>query len=243
MEEASKWTNKIFVYFNPAVNMTIIMLSQIVKEDPFDLFNRLYTIISGRLDPTLIFSDIGIVRESALMLADILEEFVHEELRREERYGVYRAPLIDAMAFVDCKTMFYASGAADGGFLPGWNASTRAIYPRLSRDVVLKRFSHDMSRLYKENLLRSPEELLCFEPRAYDVLFNLRTHCVYHVSEHVSELLAASLGRQTLDEMVDHLARTRNLAIDNGTYSVIQETFRDMARKQMVDLFDYQVAV
>jgi hypothetical protein len=100
-----------------------------------------------------------------------------------------------------------------------------------------------MSALYKGNLLRSPEELLRFEPTVYDVLFNLRTHSIYHVSEHVSDLLAASSGDHTLEELVERLAQTRNLAIDNGTYSAIQETFNDLARKQVVDLIGYQVAV
>jgi hypothetical protein len=244
MEEAAKWTNKIFVYFNPAVNMTVIMLSQILNEDAFDLFNRLYAFITAKLDPTLIFSDIGIVRENALMLNDLLEEFIRAELGDEESYGAYLVPLIDAMAFVGCKTMFYASGGADDGtLLAGWNTSRSGVYPILSRNVVLKRFSHDMSALYKGNLLRSPEELLRFEPTVYDVLFNLRTHSIYHVSEHVSDLLAASSGDHTLEELVERLAQTRNLAIDNGTYSAIQETFNDLARKQVVDLIGYQVAV
>ena len=244
MAESAKWTNKIFVYFNPAVNSTVIMLSQLLNVDPFDLFNRLYEFIVERIDPTFIFSDIGIQRENALMLNDMLEEFIRAELV-DESFDPYLSPLIDAMAFAGCKTMFYTSGPHGGGALPfGWDSSRNGVIPVLSRDVVLKRFSHNMRALYKGNLSGSPDALLQFEPRIYDVLFNLRTHSIYHVSEHVSDLLAASSGDRTLEEMVAHLVQTKNLAVDNGAYSAIQETFKDLAQKQVVDLkFAYQVAV
>jgi hypothetical protein len=244
MSVASKWTNKIFVYFNPAVNMTVIMLSELLEQEPFDLFKRLYEFITKKIDPTLIFSDIGIMRENALFLNDLLEKFIRTELR-DPRFRPYLDPLIDAMAFVGCKTMFYTPEMA-ARISSSWGGATgngkSGIVPVLSRDVVLKRFSCDMARLYTDNVLKSPDELLRFEPKTYDVLFNLRSHSIYHVSEHVSDLLASSSGGHTLEELVQSLAEKKNLLVDEDAYLSIQETFNDLARKRVLELIEYQAA-
>jgi hypothetical protein len=248
MELSAKWTDKLFFYFNPAVNTTIIMLSQILKADPFDLFQQLYAFISQRFEPNSVITDIGIQREQALALNDLLEEFIREALCAQDQFA-YLEPLIDVMAFAGCKTTFYSSvgnseqspylGLATAG---PWNLTRSGIYPLLSRHVVLKRFSHDMSALYSNNLLKSPDELLKLRPKVYDVVFNLLTHSIYHVSEHMSDLLASSSGNFTLDEMVQQVARARNLAVDNSSYLDIQNSFDDLAHKQVVDLYGSQIA-
>ncbi len=153
MREAAKWTDKLFFYFNPAVNMTTIMLSQILEEEPLDLFLRLYAFIFERFDPNAVTTDLGIPRELALRLNDLLEEFIHSELQDKESGSAYLAPLVNAMAFAGCKTMFYSSGLGDVGLdgmisnsilRHGWNTPRNGIYPMLNSNVVLKRFSHDM---------------------------------------------------------------------------------------------------
>jgi hypothetical protein len=244
MEEAAKWTDKLFFYFNPAVSTTTIMLSQILEEDPFDLFQRLYAFAGQRLNLSMVSTDIGIAMEHALALNDLLEEFIRGELCGRESSGMYLAPLIDAMAFAGFKTMFYSYDGRENGKtrVPlGAATQAKAVYPILSRHVVLKRFSHDMSALYKGNLLRSPRELTGLDQKAYDVVFNLLTHSVYHVSEHTSDLLAACSGRYSLEELVESLAKARNLAIDDRAHSAIQETFNDLARKQVVALIGAQL--
>ncbi len=91
--------------------------------------------------------------------------------------------------------------------------------------------------------MRSPDELLRLEPKGYDVVFNLLTHSVYHVSEHMSDLLAACSGNLTLEELVNRLVISRNLAVDHSAYLTIKETFDDLARKRVVDMIGYHVAV
>ncbi len=248
MAEAEKWTNKLFFYFNPAVNTTVIMVSQILATEPLDLFNRLYDFVLQRFDPDGVCFDIGIPREIALQLNDLLELFIRQELEPDEKNRPYIAPLIDAMAFVGCKTMFYA-GESNGnsiwrdGALGASEQTGITIYPKLSRHVVLKRFAHDVSALYRNNLLRSPEELLKLKPGVYDVIFNLLTHSVYHVSEHMSDLLADAVGNSTLKQIVQRLATTRNLALDDDAYYSVEQTFSDLAQKQVVDFIRYQTAV
>jgi uncharacterized Fe-S cluster-containing radical SAM superfamily protein len=234
MQAAEKWNDKLFFYFNPAVNVTVIMASHILGEDPFDLFQRLSAFVAEQLDPTSVATDIGIPRELALRLNDVLEQFLVAELR-DPRQRLYLAPLIDVMAFAGCKTMFYASDSAGPGARPGWLA--RGVSrPTLSPHVVVKRFAHDMSASYRNNILRSPEELLQCRPGTYDVVFSLHTHGIYHVSGHVSDLLAACSGKTSLVQLVEDLARNRNLALDERAHSVVRETFSNLARRQIVDL-------
>jgi radical SAM superfamily enzyme YgiQ (UPF0313 family) len=249
MDRASRWTNKLFFYFNPAVNTATILLSQILEEEPLDLFLRLYDSVTRSLDPTLVFTDIGIARENAFRLNDLLADFIRRELSTVESGEAYLAPLLDVVAFAGCRTMFYFSGGGNGTgasvpwALFGGRASGRGIYPVLNRNVVIRRFSHDMSGLYKGNLLRSPRELLRLEPKTYDVVFNLQTHAIYHVSAHVSEILASCSGDRTLEEVVEGFARARSLALDEGSYSVIQATFEDLARRQVVNLIGDRIAI
>ena len=233
MEAAAEWSDKLFFYFNPAVNVTVNMVSQLLCEDPLDLFQRLYAFVAGRFDPSSVATDIGIPRELALRLNDLLEEFIVAEVS-EARHRPYLAPLVDVMAFAGCKTMFYATGPAGLGAWPG-SVPRNGSFPALSRHVVLKRFTHDMSASYSENILRSPEELLQCRPKTYDVVFGLQTHGVYHVSEHVSDLLAACSGTASLAQLVEELAINRNLTVDQRTHSVVHETFRDLASRQIVE--------
>ena len=233
MKAAKEWSDKLFFYFNPAVNVTVNMVSQLLGEDPLDLFQRLYAFVATRFDPTSVATDIGIPRELALQLNDLLEEFIVAEVRGSEQHP-YLAPLVDVMAFAGCKTMFYASDPAGLGAWPR-SITRHSSFPALSRHVVLKRFTHDLSASYRDNILRSPEELLQCRPMTYDVVFSLQTHGVYHVSEHVSDLLAACSGMASLTQLVEELACNRNLAVDEHTHSVVQETFRDLASRQIVD--------
>jgi radical SAM superfamily enzyme YgiQ (UPF0313 family) len=240
MQEAAKWTDKLFFYFNPAVNTTIIMVSQILEQDPFSVFNRLYEFISERFDPTLVGTDIGLRREVALELNHLLELFIVATLT-DPKHAAYLPLLIDVMAFAGCKTMFYASRSANGGVAPPW-LNANVSFPTLSQHVVVKRFRHDVSALYKNNILRSPDELLRLEARTYDVVFNLQTHSIYHVSEHISDLLAACSGTASLNQLVNDLARHRRLAVDDDARAAIQATFGDLARRQVVD-FGYGLTV
>jgi len=233
MATAAAWSDKLFFYFNPAVNVTVAMVSQLLEEDPFELFQRLYNFVAERFDPNTVTTDIGIQRELALRLNDVLEEFIVVQL--EPRFTSYLPALTDVMAFAGCKTMFYAAGAADAGAI---SASFRSdmMYPALSRHVVLKRFAHDMSACYGTNTLRSPDALLGMKAAAYDVVFNLLTHSIYHVSEHLSELLAACSGNANLSELVVGLAQRRKLEMNSSAHDSLQETFADLARKQVVEL-------
>lgn len=241
MNAAAGWTDKLFFHFNPAVNTTVIMLSQILEEDPFELLLRLHAFISERIDPKSVGTDIGIGRELALRLNDLLEEFIRAALPDHER-ARFLPPLIDVMAFAGCKTMFYAAGLPAGGMLDGSWSRSDAACPALSRHVVLKRFTHDMSSFYRNNVLRSPEELLRLTRCPYDVVFNLLTHSVYHVSEHISDLLAACSGTSSLRDLVAWLAARRNLDIDESALGSVHETFTDLARKQIVD-FSHPLAL
>jgi len=241
MARSAQWSDKLFFYFNPAVNMTVILLSQILDEDPFDLFQRLHAFVAGCFDPQSATTDIGIQREIALRLNDVLEEFIRGELPAGQ-YAAYLAPIIDVMAFAGCKSMFYSSDGSDSGFSGLSGIRSDSVVPTLSRHVVLKRFTHDMSAFYENNILRSPDELLELTPRTYDVVFNLLTHSVYHVSEHVSDLLAACSGTTSLSDLVSGLATTRNLYVDASARGALQETFADLARKQIVDI-SYPIAM
>lgn len=235
MARAAAWSDKLFFYFNPAVNTTVILVSQLLGEHPFDLFNRLYRFVSERFDPTKVTTDIGIQRELALQLNDILELFIRAELA-DEAPQPYLPPLIDVIAFAGCKTMFYSSWQVNGWPTDDSWMLGNAMYPTLSRHVVLKRFRHDMSAFYRHNILRSPEELLAIPRRTYDVVFNLLTHSVYHVSEHVNDLLAACSGEANLTDLVSGLVCRRNLWSDASTQKAMEDTFVDLARKQIVEL-------
>jgi radical SAM superfamily enzyme YgiQ (UPF0313 family) len=233
MQRAAEWSDRLFFYFNPAVNVTVILLSQLLREEPFDLFVRLHAFVAECLDPASVATDLGIARELALRLNNRLEEFILAELH-DPRYQPYVGPLVDVMAFAGFRTMFYAGDPARAAPRAGWLA--RGGHPVLSRHVVLKRFHHDLGVVYRNNLLRSPEELLRCRSLTYDVAFNLQTHAVYHVSEHVSDLLAACSGGASLDQLVDELARTRHLAVDVQTRCAVRETFRDLANRSVVEV-------
>jgi radical SAM superfamily enzyme YgiQ (UPF0313 family) len=230
VEAAAGWTKNLFFYFNPAVNTTLIMLSQILREEPLDLFERIYRFVASRLDPVLVFTDIGVDKKSALSLNLLLEEFVRSVLPTE---SAYLAALIDVAAFAGYRTMYYFPRAVRDGTARAAGLNGSACL-QLSRHVVLKRFSHDMGALSGGNLLRLPEELLRLKPRAYDVVFNLRTHSAYHVSPHLSELLAGCSGNRRLEQLVDALAAAHNLGVSEDTYATVRATFEELARHEVI---------
>ncbi len=234
MITAAKWKTKLFFYFNPAVNTTIIMLSQILDEDPFDLFGRLYALVTQSLDPTFVYSDIGIAEEHATTLTEMLHQFIDASLTGEDR-DKYLGPLTDVIAFLGIKTMYH-TGDRTNPDTERDEGDEDKVYPMLRRNVVVKKFSHDMGALYRGNLLRSPLELLRFEPKTYWVVFNLRTHCVYHISQGVSDILDSCREGRSLNMVVDQFVRARASSPSPGHYSAVRETIYDLAKKKVVVL-------
>ena len=50
-------------------------------------------------------------------------------------------------------------------------------------------------------------------------------------------------GNRNLEEVVEGFAQAKSLPLDEGFYSVIQTTFDDLARRQVVSLIGDPIAV
>lgn len=226
MYQAAKWTNLLYVYFNPAINSLLFLLSIKATEQTFRYFTRLLRWIRRIIPIEQIAKEIDVSPYDAKKLYKVLVRFIDLIGKEQELSSKETTVYKEIVKYFTWISTFSSS------FNPA-NISEKQISENetfiLSPQVKIFKFTHDITIILPQ-MYTALLEVSQLPQVETTLIFNYKINQVQKISTEVEKLLLLCDGEFCLEKVISNwiykkqftnkvMVRERLLALFNALYS------------------------